>query len=96
MQLPSSVAVNDTITIRLFGVIGGDGCHSFSHFEYNKQSLQLDLTIWGKRTPADVCPAVMVYLNGAEYKMLTSQSGTLFINVHQPDGSMLVDSVQVQ
>lgn len=29
LQHPSSVAINDTITIRLFGIIGGDGCHSF-------------------------------------------------------------------
>jgi hypothetical protein len=95
LQHPSSVALNDTIAVHLFGTIGGDGCHSFSHFQDTKQSLQVDLTVWGKRTPADVCPAVMVYLDGREYTVIASQRGMLYINVHQPDGSTLVDSVQV-
>ncbi len=95
LQHPSSVALNDTIAIRLFGIIGGDGCHSFSHFQDTKQPLRLDLTVWGQFTPASACPAVMVYLDGNEYRVIASQQGTLLINIHQPDGTTLVDSIQV-
>jgi hypothetical protein len=95
VQVPSSVCLNDTIAIRLFGTIGGDGCYSFSHFEASRQAHILSLTVWGKLTPASVCPAVMVYLDGKEFRFVANDGGTQYINIHQPDGSKLVDSVRV-
>ena len=96
IQHATSVALNDTVTLRMYGVIGGDGCHSFSHFKENKQSLRLDIEVWGTRSPARICSAVMVYLNGKQYKFIAYQRGKLYINIHQPDGSVLTDSVLVQ
>jgi len=46
MTHPSFAVTADTITIRLFGTIGPDGCHLFSHFEERRQPLGLDLTVW--------------------------------------------------
>lgn len=90
------MAVDDTLTIRMFGIIGNSGCYSFSHIDERSQPLRLDLQVWGKFTPAYVCQAVMVYLDRREYKFKTSTPGTLYINFHQPDGSILTDSVLVE
>jgi hypothetical protein len=92
----SFAAVNDTILIKLNGTIGGDGCASFSRFDDTKQPLRLDLTVWGQRSSANVCPAVMVYLGGKEYKTIATQQGWYSINIHQPDGTTLRDSIIIK
>jgi hypothetical protein len=89
-------ATGDTISIKLYGTIGGDGCHSFSRFEHNQQPLQLDLTVWGQRSASEVCPAVMVYLNGREFRSVVTQQGWYKINIHQPDGGTLKDSLVIK
>lgn len=86
----------DTIKIKLYGIIGPDGCQSFSHIEDKKQPLHLDLTVWGKSISSNTCPAVMVYLDGKEYKTLATQSGVYKIIIHQPDRSILVDSLIIK
>jgi hypothetical protein len=96
MSHPSFAATSDTITIRVFGTIGPDGCHSFSHFEDTRQPLRLDLTVWGQVIAATACPSVMVYLNGKVYKLVATQQGWLSINIHQPDGSIVTDSIIVK
>ena len=92
----SYAASNDSITVQFFGTIGSDGCCSFSHFETTRQPLQLDVTVWGQRTAAIACPAVMVYLNGKEYKFFLGEMGWFKINIHQPDGSVMRDSIFVK
>jgi hypothetical protein len=92
----SFAASNDTIGVRFFGTIGNDGCHSFSHFETARQALRLDVTVWGQRQEASACPGVMVYLEGKEYKFVPAQMGWLKIIVHQPDGSVIKDSIIVK
>ena len=90
------VGLGDTLSIKLFGTVGTDGCHSFSHFEDLQQPLQLDLTVWGQKTSSEVCPTVMVYLNGKEFKSVATQQGWYRINIHQPDGSFLKDSIIIK
>lgn len=87
--------VGDTIKIWFYGTIGSDGCHSFYRFEGKLQPLQLDLTVYGKKKQADVCPCVMVYLDGKEYRLIATQQGLFTINIYQPDGSVLRDSLLV-
>jgi len=91
----ASVSVDDTIRLQLFGTIGPDGCHSFSHFETTTTSSELHLTVWGERSEAQICPTVMVSLDGREYSTQASSPGWYFINIHQPDGTVLRDSIQV-
>lgn len=91
-----SIVLGDTADIRFFGTIGPDGCHSFSHFLVIRQPASVDFAVWGKRSLANACPAVMVYLDGNTYRYIPSQRGTLQIFVHQPDGSTLKDSLLVE
>ena len=93
---PQTVALYDTIKINMFGTIGTDGCSSFLGYDETKQPLRLDLTIRGERKSSDACPAVMVYLDGKEYKTIANQVGWYSINIHQPDNSVLKDSINVK
>ena len=88
-----NISRNDTLKIKLYGLISYDGCSSFSHFEDTKQPLQLDLTVWSKRENSNRCPQIVVYLDGKEYKTLVTQSGLYRIIIHQPDRSILKDSL---
>lgn len=92
----ATITLGDTADMKFFGVIGNDGCYSFSHFLVIRQPASVDFAVWGKRSPANACPAVMVYLNGNTYRYIPSQRGMLQISVHQPDGSMLKDSLLVE
>jgi hypothetical protein len=87
----------DTMSFKLYGVVGTNGCCSFSHFEEVIQPSQVDLTVWAGRSSSSVCPAVMVYLNGKEYRIVATPSMAPFVLViHQPDGSVLRDTVIVK
>jgi hypothetical protein len=89
-------ATGDTLVLKFYGTVGTDGCCSFSRFEATEQPLQLDLALWGARSNSEVCPCVMVYLNGRQYKARLNQQGWYKIYVHQPDGTLLRDSVIVK
>jgi serine protease inhibitor len=97
IEAPETVAVNDTITFRLYGKVGNDGCYSFSHFEDYTQNLAVDLTLWGKHdTTPGACTQAVVFLNGKPYTAIPSQQGIFYIKIHQPDGTTLRDSVIVE
>ncbi len=89
-------AMNDTTAIRFFGTIGPDGCYSFSHFEAATHASALDITVYGQHEEASACPQVMVYLGGKEFRFIPAQMGWLKINVHQPDNTILRDSIIVK
>lgn len=97
ITLPDTISVSDTLIIKFDGTVGTDGCHRFKTFEVVDSNSILDLTVWGEKPNYETaCPAVMVYLNGKEYKMKPDRTGEYIIHVNQPDGSVLKDSVFVQ
>jgi hypothetical protein len=94
---PGTISANDTLKIKFYGFVGPDGCHKFSRFEAQKKANELELTVWGSKPNFQtVCPEVLVYLNGEEYKTVFNQAGLYNIKINQPDNSILLDSVYVQ
>jgi hypothetical protein len=94
---PDTISITDTLIIKFYGFVGPDGCHRFTHVEEHKKTDQLEITVWGSRPNFEtVCPTVLVYLDGKEYKTVLNQIGTYQIRVNQPDDSFLNDSVYVQ
>jgi hypothetical protein len=89
----SNMSLHDTLKIKLYGLISYDECSSFSHFEDKKQSLQLDLTVWSKRSNSTICYQMLVFVTGKEYKTTVTQKGLYKIIIHQPDKSILKDSL---
>ncbi|HMT11524.1 MAG TPA: hypothetical protein PKA39_07870 [Ignavibacteria bacterium] len=95
---PSSVTYDhDSVTLKLWGKIGDDTCHSFSHFQVYQDSSNLDLTAWGFFNPAyrKFCPEADVQLAGKEYKIWPLKRGTFAITIRQPDGTFFKRFVQV-
>ena len=90
IEAPNSVNVGDTVVVRFFGTIAGDGCSSFSRFEDLLGNQTVDLTVWAQRKKAIACPTVMVYLDSRhQYKFVVTNTGKVTVTIHQPDGSTL-------
>jgi len=93
---PSQPHDGDTLRIAFFGTVGGNTCHSFSHFGVRREDHRLDITVWGKERLGDImCGDAMVFLEGREYTVHPLVVGELLIVVHQPDCTTLEESVQV-
>jgi len=91
-----TISVNDILKIKFYGFVGPDGCHEFSRFEVHKKTNELELTVWGSKPNFQtVCPEVLVYLDGEEYKTVLNQIGIYHIKINQPDNSVFLDSVYV-
>lgn len=96
LYVPSLVSHNNTLYVYLYGFIGPDGCYSFSHFEAQRDSFELELTAWGKHdVKAIVCPLMVVYLDTI-YQVYPLYPGLFFIEINQHDGSVLKDTVTVE
>lgn len=97
IDLPDTISLADTLVIKFDGEVGTDGCHRFSRFESNINSDEINVTVWGtKPNFATACPAVMVYLNGKEFKSKLPKGGMYKIIIHQPNNSTLTDYVFVK
>lgn len=95
IQVPQDPVVGETINFKLFGTVGGDGCHSFAYFKEDVSDNDSQLVVWGKRKNETACPAVMVYLRGKQYPVIAKITGYFKIEISQPDGTTLKDSVWV-
>jgi len=96
LSVPSSISHEDTLNIQLYGTIGSDGCHSFSHFEAERDTFELKLTVWGKRyVKAGSCPTIMIYLDTV-YSIFPLYPGSFYIKIQQPDDSTLNDTVNIE
>lgn len=94
---PDTISVDDTLAIKFFGFVGPNGCHRFSHFEKHSTQNEFEFTVWGSRPDFEtVCPAVMVWMNGTEYKTVIKQTGIYQIKIKQPDNTALIDTIFVQ
>ncbi len=93
---PDSVQAGEVLAIGLWGTIGYDGRYQFSHSEAQVAHTELDLTVWGKFTPADEALGVVTKLRGKQYNVGADTPGSFRIRIHQPDGGILRDSVLVR
>lgn len=90
IEMPDTISSSDSLSIKFYGVIGTDGCHGFKQFEVYKQVNLIEITVWGSRPKfKTMCPAVMVYLDGREYKTKLDGKGKYEIIINQPDNSKL-------
>lgn len=97
VAVPDTVAVNDSLIVKFYGMVGTNGCSRFKYFEVFQNLNGINFTLWGTRPNYNtVCPAVIIYLNGKKYKTVLKHSGEYKIIVHQPDGSLYPDSVYMK
>lgn len=97
IEAPDTLSVSDSLKINFYGTVGTDGCHSFDDFETEQNDRRIEITAWGKiPTDANVCPDVMVYLDGEEFKTKLNEPGKYQIIISQPDSSKMSKYVVVE
>lgn len=96
INVPSEVASDDTLTIRPFGTVGPNGCHSLERIKASRTSSSLDLQVVGRVIEGDdiVCSDVIVFLD-TTYAVPPPLEGPFEINIQQPDKSVLSRTVEV-
>ena len=95
LDCANEAVVGDTLSLRFWGLVGSDGCHEFAHFITEREPHRLDVTVMGVVQSLGGCPEVMVMLGGEELQVHPLHEGDLEVVVHQPGGSVLVDTVRV-
>ncbi len=98
ISVPDTIAHSDTLRIKFYGTIGCNSNYSFDHFEAQKTLSSVNLTVWGKYVANEGAFDVLATLqdNDVEYKVSSLNPGVYEIFIHQPDSSMLSDSVTVE
>jgi len=93
ISVQDSVALDDTLICKFYGIIGPNLCYQFSHFESKINTERIEFKLWGEKTGDDNCATAISYLNGKAFKTELYSKGMYFLNVIQPDSSVLRDSV---
>jgi len=94
LECARGATVGDTLHLRFWGLVGSDGCHEL-HFRTERDSFSVDVAVMGVVQPMTGCPEVIVMLGGQELTVHPLYEGDLTVVVHQPGGSVLVDTVHV-
>jgi len=96
IAVPDTITRKDTLTMKLWATIGPNTSYDVSHFEVRKTLRQLDLTVWGIHLIDAVSLQMVVDWRRKEYDIYPVYSPLLTIKIHQPDGSILQDTVYVK
>lgn len=95
IQMPDTIQFGDTLKIELFGTIGENGCYSLDKIEPVFEDSIITVSVWGLNSGSDVCPDVMVYLDGTTIAFTGLQKETYQIIFLQPDDGKLEQQVVV-
>lgn len=97
LKVPDTIFSGDTLEIKLYGLIGNNGCYSFDRFCTERDSMNVELSVRGRKVHSDVCPQVMIYLDTSYMALPPFDPGTFEIEILQPASiPSLYDSVIVR
>lgn len=97
VEISNNIITDSPFDIEFYGTIGTDGCYEFSHFETSISDNKINIKCWGKQDiSSEVCPQVMVYLNGEKLIFSINESGKYMVKVKQPDNSFLEKEIIVE
>jgi len=97
VAVPDTVKTSKPFEITFFGLVGTNGCYSFSEFVVQKLDNEITIEAWGKnKKEAQICPQVMVYLRGKKMNYSLSEPGEYLIKVKQNENSYLQFSLVVK
>ncbi len=98
IEVPDTATAQKTFSVRFYGTVGEDGCHSFSHFNTQRSPGNLDIEVVGQVATGDdlACPDEMVYLDGEPLEMSVSEPGEFTIKVFQPNNTIFRRVIQIE
>jgi hypothetical protein len=96
IQIPENITAKEPFEISFYGTIGYNGCYQFSDFKIEKESNEITIEAWGKFDKnANICPAVMVYLDGEKLSYTVEEKGNYWLKIKQPDNRYLDKQISV-
>lgn len=92
---PSRIEVSDTLSVRLRGTVGPNGCYSFSRTATERSPRQVRLVPLVNRTTQGACTMALVPLDETVQVDPPFVPGTLTITVPQPNRENVSATVEV-
>lgn len=94
--LADTIQAGNTLEIEFYGIIGRNGCVSFERFDTGFSQNMVAIKAIGKSSGANICPTVMVYLDGTILQINNLTKGEFTVKVGQPDDTELVETVIIE
>ena len=97
VQVPATVTLGDTVSVRVFGFLGPNLCYGFSKFEASASGTDLRLAVEGVQRvdPGRVCAEMASVIRGRQYRFRPTRAGVCRILLERPQGWVAADSLQV-
>lgn len=97
VKAPDRIATTDTLTVRLLGTVGPNGCYSFARMAVERSTRQVRLVPLVNRTARGdaMCTMAIVPLDEIVRLEPPFEPGTLTITVPQPDRTDRTVSLEV-
>jgi len=97
IQVPENIIANEPFDIIFYGTVGTNGCKQFSDFRTEKQNNDIMIEAWGKFDKnSNICPAVMVYLDGEKLNYLIKEKGNYTFKIKQTDDNYFEKQISVK
>jgi hypothetical protein len=95
---PSQIAPSDTLSMRLLGTVGPNGCYSFDRFDVERSTDRLTVTPVVEHGTSEeiLCSMAVVPLDETHEARPPFEKGTLTIAVPQPDREDVTTTLEVQ
>ena len=90
-----NVTAGDTLVVRFWGFVGPSTCHEFWGFDTYRDSFEIRVEAIGVQWFDRVCGASMEYLWGEPLSVYPLYAGDLTLEVLQPGGAALVETIHV-
>jgi hypothetical protein len=84
LHAPAQIASSDTLSMRLTGTVGPDGCHSFGGFDVERTAERLTVTPVVRHRTGQMCTQAIVPLDETYAAAPPFAEGTLTVVVPQP------------
>lgn len=95
IEAPSQITGTDTLSVRLRGTVGPNGCYSFSRTAIERSPGQVRLVPLVSRAAQGACTMAVVPLDETVRVDPPFESGTLTITVPQPNRENVATTVAV-
>lgn len=97
IDAPAQIASSDTLTVQFYGTVGSNGCYSFGGFETDRSGGHLTITprVQYRGGEDTMCTMAIVPLEETYRADPPFESGTLTVEVPQPDGADVTATVEV-
>jgi hypothetical protein len=96
LQVPDRIAPSDTLSVRMHGTVGPNGCHSFDGFDASRSRDRLTVTPRVEHKTDGMCTMAIVPLDETYTAPPPFENGTFTIVVPQPDEPDLTTTVEVR